>query len=64
MVWAWWAERSIRPIDAGESVLFALDLPATGVSYYVQFAQDSDSDGKFGETEVEGYGAVGSGWER
>jgi hypothetical protein len=46
-------------VDAGESVLFALDLPATGVSYYVQFAQDSDSDGKFGETEVEGYGAGG-----
>ena len=46
-------------IDAGESVLFTLDLPATGVSYFVQFAQDSDGDGQFGETEVEGYGADG-----
>jgi len=46
-------------LDAGESVLFALDLAATGVSYVVQFAQDADGDGAFGETEVEGYGADG-----
>ena len=46
-------------IDAGESVLFALDLAATGVSYVVQFAQDADGDGEFGECEVEGYGAGG-----
>jgi hypothetical protein len=47
-------------IDAGESVLFAFDGAATGVSYFVQFAQESDGDGKFGETDVEGYGADGS----
>jgi len=29
------------------------------VSYVVQFAQDADGDGAFGETEVEGYGADG-----
>ena len=46
-------------IDAGESVLFTLDLAATGVSYFVQFARDADGDGQFGETEVEGYGADG-----
>ena len=46
-------------IDAGESVLFTLDLAATGVSYFVQFARDEDGDGQYGETEVEGYGADG-----
>lgn len=46
-------------VDAGESVLFALDQASTEVSYFVQFAQDSDGDGLFGETEVEGYGAGG-----
>jgi len=44
-------------IDAGESVLFTLDLAATGVSCFVQFARDEDGDGQYGETEVEGYGA-------
>ena len=46
-------------IDAGESVLFTLDLAATGVSYFVQFARDVDGDGQYGEAEVEGYGADG-----
>jgi hypothetical protein len=46
-------------VDAGESVLFAFDAPATGVSYFVQFAQNVDGDGLFGETEVEGYGVDG-----
>ncbi len=46
-------------IDPGESVLFALDQPATGVSYAVQSANDTDGNGEAGETDVEGYGAGG-----
>jgi len=46
-------------IDPGESVLFTLDLAATGVSYFVQFAQDANGNGRYGETAVEGYGADG-----
>lgn len=46
-------------VDVGEAVLFSFDQPATAVSYYVQFAQNTDGDSLFGESEVEGYGVDG-----
>ena len=46
-------------LDAGESVFFTFDEPATDVSYYVQFATNINGNSLFGESEVEGYGANG-----
>jgi len=46
-------------VDPGEAVWFEFDVPAIDVSYYVQFAQDTNGNGQFGESEVEGYGVDG-----